>query len=356
MITYKKVDPTFFPQYDLIPMRVHVSSCYRIDKLNRGLGGFYLVETQTEPYIKDFCTGDDESVERWKRWDISNWAFFMAFDNERPIGGATIASRTKEVNMLSDRDDLAVLWDIRIDDEYKHRGIGQTLFDMAVNWSREQGLMQMKIECQNNNIPAVKFYHKQGAVLSAVDEHAYYNEPEYRHETQFIWFVDLHEKVKKISDVPAMPQFVVEKEPCHDTIKRFVSVIRAYEGEYFTDGFADSVAVDAPYQRLCYLRNGGELLSGIMCTCLDGCPHITAMATKRENKNKGYGKQLMEYFIHYVSQLGFHDVELYAWSEKTKPVCASTQAFYKSVGFIVTSEHMGLWKRDMITVKMKKSW
>jgi ribosomal protein S18 acetylase RimI-like enzyme len=192
MIEYRKVDRTCFVQYDLIPMRLWVSSYYQIEKSNRGLGGFTLVETPVAPYLKDFCTGDDESVSRWeKRWDISNWAFFMAFDGERPVGGATVASRTKEINMLSGRDDLAVLWDLRVDDEYKHQGIGQSLFDMAIKWSREQGLVQMKIECQNNNVPACKFYHKQGAVLSAINEYAYYNEPEYRHEAQFIWFLDL---------------------------------------------------------------------------------------------------------------------------------------------------------------------
>lgn len=64
----------------------------------------------------------------------------------------------------------------------------------------------------------------------------------------------------------------------------------------------------------------------------------------------------MEQFTRYVSRLGFHDIELYAWSEKTRPACAATQAFYESVGFTVTSEHMGLWEKEMITVKMKKSW
>ena len=173
-------------------MRFWVSSYYKIDKANRGLDGFILVEMPVEPYLKDFCIGDDESVTRWeKRWDISNWAFFMAFDGERPVGGATVASRTKGINMLSGRDDLAVLWDIRIDDDYKNKGIGQKLFDMAIKWSLEQGLVQMKIECQNNNVPACKFYHKQGAVLSVIDEYAYYNEPEYRYEAQFIWFLDL---------------------------------------------------------------------------------------------------------------------------------------------------------------------
>jgi ribosomal protein S18 acetylase RimI-like enzyme len=192
MIIYKMVDSTFFPQYDMIPMRVSVTSYYRLDKINGGLGGLYFTETAVEPYVKDFSTGDHASVSRWeKRWDISNWAFFMAFDNEQPVGGLTIVGRTKDINMLSSRDDLCILWDIRVDEVHKHEGIGHTLFDMAMNWSRNQGYVQMKIECQNNNVPAIKFYHKQGAVLSAIDEYAYYNEPEYRHEVQLIWILDL---------------------------------------------------------------------------------------------------------------------------------------------------------------------
>ena len=191
MITYKMIDRTFFPQYDCIPMCFDVKSYYKVEKIDRGLGGFALVETPVEPYIRDFCVGEDETVAWWERFDISKWGFFMAFDGDKPVGAATIASRDKQVNMLSGRDDLAVLWDIRVDEAYKRQGVGQGLFDMAVDWSRSQGLVQMKIECQNNNVPAVKFYHKQGAVLSVIDEYAYYNEPEYRHETMFIWFLDL---------------------------------------------------------------------------------------------------------------------------------------------------------------------
>ncbi len=194
MITYKMVDKEFFPQYDLIPMLVHVSSYYRIEKINCGLGGFALVETPVEPFTKDF--EHDEPIRNFasrqaERFDITNWGFFMAFDKEQAVGGATVASRTKEVNMLAGRDDLAVLWDIRVDDAYKRQGVGQALFEMAVEWARNEGLTQMKIECQNNNIPAVRFYHKQGAVLSVIDEYAYYDEPQYRHETQFIWFLDI---------------------------------------------------------------------------------------------------------------------------------------------------------------------
>jgi ribosomal protein S18 acetylase RimI-like enzyme len=192
MITYKQVDRTYFTQYDQIPMLVHVSSYYRIYKINRGLGGLHLIETPIEPYIKDFDEGICNYASRQEeRFDISNWGFFMAFDGKKAVGGAIIASRTEGVNMLSGRDDLAVLWDIRVDDAYKRQGIGQALFDMAAEWSRNQELRQLKIECQNNNVPAVKFYHKQGAVLSAINEYAYYNEPEYRHEAQLIWILDL---------------------------------------------------------------------------------------------------------------------------------------------------------------------
>ena len=110
MITYKKVDRTYFLQYDQIPMIVHVSAYYRIDKDNWGLGGFTLVKTPVEPYIKDFCVGDDESITRWeKRWDISNWAFFMAFDEDQPVGGATVVSRTKEKRNAQKSPPLSVI-------------------------------------------------------------------------------------------------------------------------------------------------------------------------------------------------------------------------------------------------------
>ncbi|MCL2633558.1 MAG: GNAT family N-acetyltransferase [Oscillospiraceae bacterium] len=190
MITYKKVDRTYFPQYNSIPMCINVESYYKIEKINRGLGGFNFIEISVEPYIKDFCS-DNKTVTQWERFDLTNWAFFMAFDGKRPVGAVAVASRTKGLNMLSGRNDLAVLWDIRVDEIYKNQGIGQTLFDMVVKWSREQGLTQMKIECQNNNVPAIKFYHKQGATLSAIDEYAYNNEPKCKHETMLIWVLDL---------------------------------------------------------------------------------------------------------------------------------------------------------------------
>ena len=115
----------------------------------------------------------------------------MAFDGEKAIAAATVAGPTQGMNMLYGREDACVLWDIRVADGYKHCGIGQALLDMAVAGARECGYCQMIIECQTNNVPACKFYHKQGAVLCKVDMHAYYMEPEVRDEVQLVWYLDI---------------------------------------------------------------------------------------------------------------------------------------------------------------------
>jgi ribosomal protein S18 acetylase RimI-like enzyme len=191
MITIEQADTSCFAQYDTIPMRVRVEREYRLIKPDNGLGGITFSETPIEPYIKDFCVGKDESVTSWAHWDLSHWGFFMAFDAEKPVGAAAVATRTDGVNMLCRREDLAVLWDIRVANDYKHQGVGSALFHAAVEWAKAQGMTQMKIECQNNNIPAVKFYHKQGAILGSVDEYAYYNNPYAKGEVQFIWYLDI---------------------------------------------------------------------------------------------------------------------------------------------------------------------
>ncbi len=91
--------------------------------------------------------------------------------------------------MLEGRDDLAVLWDLRVDESYKHQGIGQSLFNIAKKWAVDNNFNQLKVECQNTNYNAVKFYHKQGMILSAINEYAYKDCP---NEIQLIWYLNLN--------------------------------------------------------------------------------------------------------------------------------------------------------------------
>lgn len=190
MITYRKIDESYFDKYDKIPMLIHVKSIFRLEKIENGIGGILLKEIPVEEYIKDL--GVYEEVAKYSNeFDITNWTFFMAFDNELPIGAVTIVSKTKGVHMLDDRADMSVLWDIRVDDRYKQQGVGTKLFTMAVEWSKSNGFKQMKIECQNNNVQACRFYHKHGAVLGKIDEYAYYKDTDIKDEVQLIWYLNL---------------------------------------------------------------------------------------------------------------------------------------------------------------------
>jgi len=260
---------------------------------------------------------------------------------DNKIVGYTYASKHRERAAYKYSADVSVY----VAPEYQRRGIGSALYTRIFELLRRQGIYTVYAGVALPNEKSVGLHTSLGFREIGVYKNVGY---------KFGKWLDVLWLEKPLKDYDE-PIFSVEKEPSKDTIEQFVSMIRVYEGEYFTEDFAYDVAFDAQYQRLCYLKKGDEIICGIMFTCLDGCPHITAMVTKREYKNKGYGKQLMTYFAEYVSQLGFREIELYAWSEKTKPVCASTQAFYKSVGFVVVKEYPGLWTENMITVKMKRS-
>lgn len=191
MIYVKKTDRSCFEMYDSVSMNVDVRSEYKVKRIDNGLGGFTFEEVPVEPYIKDLSVYE-RATEYEKEFDITHWSFYMAFDDEKPVGAVTIAAKTDKLYMLAGRDDACVLWDIRVADEYKHQGIGQKLIDLAVKNAKADGYRQMIIECQNNNVPACNFYRKQGALLSKVDMYAYYQEEACRNEVQFLWYLDLN--------------------------------------------------------------------------------------------------------------------------------------------------------------------
>ncbi|MCR5119311.1 MAG: GNAT family N-acetyltransferase [Lachnospiraceae bacterium] len=191
MIYVKKTDRSCFEMYDSVSMNVDVRSEYRIKRLDNGLGGMIFEEVPVTPYVKDLSVYE-RATEYEKEFDITYWSFYMAFDDEKPVGALTVAARTDKLYMLAGREDACVLWDIRVADAYKHQGIGQKMLDLAIKDAKAAGYKQMIIECQNNNVPACKFYHKQGALLSKLDMYAYYDEPDCRNEVQFIWYLDLN--------------------------------------------------------------------------------------------------------------------------------------------------------------------
>ena len=69
----------------------------------------------TDPYVKDYDALEGAGQQCWPgRFDVSNWALIGACRDGASVGSTVIATRTPGPHMLGGRDDVAVLWDIRV--------------------------------------------------------------------------------------------------------------------------------------------------------------------------------------------------------------------------------------------------
>lgn len=134
------------------------------------------------PYVKDYGDGPAQWAEAF---DVTNWGSIAARCDGRRVGGAVVAFDTPGVTMLEGRGDLAVLWDIRILPEVRGKGVGFALFRAVERWAIARGCRQLKIETQNINVPACRFYERQGCVLGGIHRFAY---PELPEEIQLLWY------------------------------------------------------------------------------------------------------------------------------------------------------------------------
>jgi len=175
--------------YGELPIAFTVCTRYRVEEITGGAGGWRLVEEAVcPPFIKDYDAGAERPL-RWQaRWDISNWIVLAAMEQGARVGGAVVAWNTPGADMLEGRDDLAVLWDLRVHPDHRRTGIGTRLFAYAAAWARAKGCRQLKVETQDINVRACKFYAKQGCTLRDVQRGAY---PEYPDEVRLLWYLDL---------------------------------------------------------------------------------------------------------------------------------------------------------------------
>jgi ribosomal protein S18 acetylase RimI-like enzyme len=135
------------------------------------------------PYVKDFDR--DEHPTTWSaRFDLSKWGLLAAVAGEQRVGGAIIAVDTPGLAMLGGRTDLAVLWDIRVLSGARRKGIGSALFREVEQWARARNCREVRVETQNTNVTACRFYQRQGCALEVVNRRAYLEMPE---EIQLLW-------------------------------------------------------------------------------------------------------------------------------------------------------------------------
>jgi hypothetical protein len=122
--------PAALSAHAAIPIAFVVDQILQVRVLDGGLGGMSLAQTAvTDPYVKDYDTLEGAGPQCWPgRFDVSNWGLIGARRDGASVGGAVIAIRTPGLHMLDGRDDLAVLWDIRVSPRERGGGIGSALF------------------------------------------------------------------------------------------------------------------------------------------------------------------------------------------------------------------------------------
>ena len=174
----------------LVPIAFKVDRVLDLAGQDNGGGGIVLSERGLDvPYVKDYDAINCEGPTQWaKRFDVSKWGLIRAHSNGSLVGGAVVAFNSADVIMLEGCEDLAALWDIRVSPEVRRQGIGARLFHAAEVWATARGCRQLKVETQNINVAACRFYAQQGCVLGGIQRLAY---PELPDEIQLLWYKDL---------------------------------------------------------------------------------------------------------------------------------------------------------------------
>ena len=141
------------------------------------------------PYRKDYDAVPGNHPTEWPRLlHRARTRSLGAYDGACRIGGAVVLCDGPEVELLEGRRDLALLWDLRVAPGHRGRGIGALLFAAAATWARTQGCRELRVETQDTNVPACRFYARQGCRLVAVRPHVYELFPE---EAQLLWQMTL---------------------------------------------------------------------------------------------------------------------------------------------------------------------
>jgi len=164
-----------------IPNRFETWSVLDIRDAN---SGFELRERRRDPIFRKDYDSIENPLEWPKRFDVSNWSLIGAFDVTGRVGGAICAFDTPDIDMLEGRSDLAAMWDLRVSPAAQRRGVGSALFRAVEAWASAKHCKEVKVETQNVNVAACRFYAKQGCQLRQVNYHAY---PDLPDEVQLIW-------------------------------------------------------------------------------------------------------------------------------------------------------------------------
>jgi streptothricin acetyltransferase len=190
-LTIRQIGPGLYSRYADIDPSYQVTSVLKVVPKDRGLGGFqFLEERVSPPYWKGDDSSDDLPTSWPPRQEPGEFAAFLAMDGDLPLGGAAVVINPTGAFLFERRETLAGLWDIRVRSDRRRTGVGSQLMLHAADWAKRQGCTQLRVECQNVNVAACRFYAKH-CVLGGVERYGYAACPDVAHEVMLLWYRDL---------------------------------------------------------------------------------------------------------------------------------------------------------------------
>lgn len=107
-----------------------------------------------------------------------------AFFGGQRVGGIIVATAVPGLLTWVNEPSLAVLWDLRVTPVHRRKAVASSLLGAAEVWARGRGCTAIRVETQNTNVGACKFYMHNGFNLQSVRYGAYPQLPE---EVELIW-------------------------------------------------------------------------------------------------------------------------------------------------------------------------
>jgi Acetyltransferases len=140
---------------------------------------------QGNPYRKDYDVAPGNHPTEWpNEFDVARWIFFAAHQDEERVGGAVLIRDDPAIDLLSDCPACGLLWDIRVAPTMRARGVGSALIGAVQRAAVDRGLHALRVETQQVNVPACRFYERHGFRLERTTANVYEDFPG---EIQLVW-------------------------------------------------------------------------------------------------------------------------------------------------------------------------
>jgi GNAT superfamily N-acetyltransferase len=186
IISVVEDDPARLAEYARVSIGFSVNEIFDDVGVTALLHSNFAIATPlTAPYWKDYDAYPGNRPTEWaRRFDVSRWTILAALVDGFRVGGAVIIYDEPRIDLFRDCVACALLWDLRVAPPMRGRGVGSALLNRATELAVRRGALALRVETQQINVPACRFYARHGFYLERTTPRAY---PDLPGETQLLW-------------------------------------------------------------------------------------------------------------------------------------------------------------------------